>query len=42
MPNRTYTVDEANATLPVVRTALERILDLLPLIPELQETVRIE
>ncbi len=42
MPSKTYTVDEANQSLPEVRAAVSRIVELAPAIPELQESVRIE
>jgi len=42
MPSKTYTVDEANQSLPEVRAAVSRIVELVPVIPELQESVRIE
>jgi hypothetical protein len=39
--HRLYTVEEANAVLPDVRRLVERIADLVPELPELQEAVRI-
>ncbi|HEY8739186.1 MAG TPA: DUF2203 domain-containing protein [Candidatus Dormibacteraeota bacterium] len=41
MAHRLYTVAEANRVLPDVRRLVERIADLVPEIPEMQETVRI-
>jgi hypothetical protein len=39
--HRLYTVEEANSALPEVRRLVERIADLVPELPELQEAVRI-
>ncbi|HEV1996583.1 MAG TPA: DUF2203 domain-containing protein [Candidatus Dormibacteraeota bacterium] len=41
MAHRLYTVDEANRVLPEVSRLVERIVDLAPILPEMQETVRI-
>ena len=41
MAHRLYTVEEANAVLPEVRRLVERIVDLVPSLPEMQETVKI-
>ena len=41
MAHRLYTVEEANRVLPDVRRLVERIVDLAPVLPEMQETVRI-
>lgn len=41
MAHRLYSVEEANSVLPDVRRLVERIADLLPELPELQEAVRI-
>ena len=41
MAHRLYTVNEANQVLPEVVRLVERIVDLAPLLPEMQETVRI-
>ncbi|GAC1583996.1 MAG: hypothetical protein NVS3B24_22980 [Candidatus Dormibacteria bacterium] len=41
MAHRLYTVEEANSVLPEVRRLVERIADLAPELPDLQETVRI-
>jgi hypothetical protein len=41
MAHRLYTVDEANRVLPEVSRLVERIVDLAPVLPEMQETVRI-
>ena len=41
MAHRLYTVEEANQALPEVRRLVERIVDLVPVLPELQETVKI-
>jgi hypothetical protein len=38
---RTYTVDEANAALPDVRSVVGQIVELTHLIPELQDQARI-
>ncbi len=40
-PPRTYTVEEANATLPQVRRLVERIVELFQQLPELQEQARV-
>jgi hypothetical protein len=37
-----YTVDEANAALPNVRRLVERVVDVMPELPEMHETVRIK
>jgi hypothetical protein len=39
--HRLYSVEEANSVLPDVRRLVERIADLVPELPELQEAVRI-
>jgi hypothetical protein len=39
---RLYSVDEANDRLPQVRRLVERIVSVLPELPELSETVRIK
>jgi hypothetical protein len=39
--HRLYTVEEANRVLPEVRRLVERIADLVPELPEMQEMVRI-
>jgi hypothetical protein len=39
--HRLYTVEEANRVLPEVRRLVERIADLVPELPDMQETVRI-
>ena len=41
MAHRLYTVEEANRVLPDVRRLVERIFDLVPELPDMQETVRI-
>ncbi|MGI8609841.1 MAG: DUF2203 domain-containing protein [Candidatus Dormibacteria bacterium] len=41
MAHRLYTVEEANRILPEVSRLVERIVDLAPVLPELQETTRI-
>ena len=41
MAHRLYTVEEANAALPEVSRLVQRIADLVPELPELQEAVRI-
>lgn len=41
MAHRLYTVEEANRVLPEVRRLVERIADLVPELPDMQETVRI-
>lgn len=41
MAHRLYTVEEANGALPEVSRLVERIADLIPELPELQEAVRI-
>ena len=41
MAHRLYTVEEANRVLPEVRRLVGRIVDLAPVLPEMQETVRI-
>ncbi|MDQ6749060.1 MAG: DUF2203 domain-containing protein [Candidatus Dormibacteraeota bacterium] len=41
MAHRLYTVEEANAVLPDVSRLVERIADLVPELPEMQEMVRI-
>jgi hypothetical protein len=41
MAHRLYTVEEANRLLPDVRRLVERIADLVPELPDMQETVRI-
>ena len=38
---RTYTVEEANAALPAVRTHVERIVECYNQLPELQESARV-
>jgi hypothetical protein len=38
---RKYTVDEANRALPEVRRLVERIVDIMPALPEMHESVRI-
>jgi hypothetical protein len=39
--HRLYTVEDANRVLPEVRRLVERIVDLVPELPDMQETVRI-
>jgi len=39
---RTYTVEEANEALPQVRELVDRIVELAPKLPEMEEQVRIE
>jgi len=41
MAHRLYTVEEANSVLPEVRRLVERIADLAPELPDMQEAVRI-
>ncbi|MFN2465242.1 MAG: DUF2203 domain-containing protein [Candidatus Dormibacteria bacterium] len=41
MAHRLYTAEEANRVLPEVRRLVERIADLIPELPEMQEVVRI-
>ncbi|MFN2462294.1 MAG: DUF2203 domain-containing protein [Candidatus Dormibacteria bacterium] len=41
MAHRLYTVEEANQVLPEVRRLVERIVDLVPELPDMQESVRI-
>jgi hypothetical protein len=41
MTHRLYSVEEANRVLPEVMRLVERIVDLAPVLPEMQETVRI-
>jgi hypothetical protein len=38
---RKYTVEEANRALPEVRRLVERIVDIMPALPEMHESVRI-
>jgi hypothetical protein len=38
--SRTYTVEEANEVLPEVRRMVEQLVDIMPLLPEIQEQVR--
>jgi hypothetical protein len=38
---RKYTVDQANQALPDVRRLVERIVDIMPALPEMHESVRI-
>jgi hypothetical protein len=40
-PPRTYTIEEANAALPGVRTHVERIVECYAQLPELQENARV-
>ncbi len=40
-PPRTYTIEEANAALPGVRTHVERIVECYNQLPELQENARV-
>jgi hypothetical protein len=42
MAPRVYSVDEANATLPEVRRLVQRIVEVMPELPELHEAVRIK
>src|SRR2546428_6558359 len=42
MAPRVFTVDEANELLPEVRRLVERIADVMPQLPEMHETVRIQ
>ena len=39
---RTYTVEEANAALPEVRQLVDRIVELAPTLPEMEEQVKLE
>ena len=41
MAHRLYTAEEANRVLPEVRRLVERIVDLAPELPDMQETARI-
>ena len=41
MAHRLYSVEDANRVLPDVRRLVERIVDLVPELPDMQETVRI-
>lgn len=41
MAHRLYTVEEANRVLSEVSRLVERIVDLAPVLPDMQETVRI-
>jgi hypothetical protein len=41
VPPRKYTVDEANRALPEVRRLVERIVDIMPALPEMHENIRI-
>jgi len=41
MAHRLYSVEDANRLLPDVRRLVERIVDLVPELPDMQETVRI-
>jgi len=41
MAHRLYTVEEANRVLPEVSRLVERVADLAPVLPDMQETVRI-
>lgn len=41
MAARTFSVDEANKLLPDVRRLVERIVDIVPQLPELHEAVKI-
>lgn len=38
---RKYTIEEANQALPEVRRMVTRIVDIMPALPEMHETVRI-
>ena len=40
-PPRTYTIEQANAALPGVRTHVERIVECYNQLPELQENARV-
>ncbi len=42
MAPRVYSVEEANAALPDVRRLVQRIVDVMPELPELHEAVRIK
>jgi hypothetical protein len=42
MKPRLYSLDEANGLLPEVRKLVERIVDVMPELPEMHETVRIK
>jgi hypothetical protein len=41
MAPRKYTIEEANQALPEVRRMVTRIVDIMPALPEMHETVRI-
>src|SRR5258708_36782295 len=41
MAPRMYTVETANEALPEVRRLVRRIVDIMPTLPEMHETVRI-
>ena len=41
MTPRKYTVEEANLALPEVRRLVERIVDIMPALPEMHESIRI-
>src|ERR1700694_963249 len=41
MAPRKYTIEEANEALPEVRRRVTRIVDIMPALPEMHETVRI-
>src|SRR5258708_33683723 len=41
MAPRMYTVETANQALPEVRRLVRRIVDIMPTLPEMHETVRI-
>jgi hypothetical protein len=42
MTRRVYSVDEANAALPDVRRLVGRVVEVMPELPEMHETVRIK
>ncbi|HEV3234634.1 MAG TPA: DUF2203 family protein [Candidatus Dormibacteraeota bacterium] len=42
MAPRVYSVEEANAALPEVRRLVERVVDVMPELPEMHENVRIK
>lgn len=42
MVDRVYSVEEANQALPEVRRLVERVVEVTPELPELNETVRIK
>ena len=42
MASKTYTVEDANRLLPEITGVIERIVELMPTLPEMEEEVRIE